>query len=330
VSSIRYRSAERRARWRSVAWQVAAAVAVVLLLWHFAGNTVHNMRLRGIQSGFDFLAQPAGFDISESVIAFDAARHYGRAFAVGLLNTLRVAGVAIVLTTLLGASIGIGRFSGSALLRGVCQAYVEFFRNTPLLLQLLMGYLLMTQLLPSPDEAWQAGPFFLSKGGLNVPWPVQSASLQFDLPHRGAFAVEGGAALSPEYMAVLLGLTFYTAAFVAEIVRAGIRSVPRGQIEAAAALGLSPGRILRHVTLPQALRIIVPPLTSQFLNVTKNSSLAVAIGYPELVSIANTSMNQTGRAVECIAIVMAVYLAVSLATSALMNRYNARVSIKQR
>jgi general L-amino acid transport system permease protein len=312
------------ARWRSVVYQLAAVAAVVLLVWYFASNTVHNMRARGIQSGFDFLAQPAGFDISESVIGFDAARTYSRAFVVGLFNTLRVAAVAIVLTTLLGTALGIGRFSGSVLVRGLCQAYVEFFRNTPLLLQLLMGYLLMTELLPAPSQAWQAGPFFLSKGGFNVPWSAESGLLQFDLPHRGAFAIEGGAALSPEFMAVLLGLTIYTAAFVAEIVRAGIRSVPRGQIEAASALGLSPRRTLRLVTLPQALRVIVPPLTNQFLNVTKNSSLAVAIGYPELVSIANTSLNQTGRAVECIAIVMAVYLALSLATSALMNRYNAR------
>ena len=296
---------------RSVVWQLAAAAVVVLLVWLFAYNTVHNMRARGIQSGFDFLAQPAGFGISESVIAFEAVHSYSRAFAVGLLNTLRVAGIAM-------------------LLRGLCQAYVEFFRNTPLLLQLLMWYLLMTELLPAPDAAWQVGSFFLSKGGLNVPWPAGMTSLQFDLPHQGAFAIEGGAALSPEFMAVLLGLTVYTAAFVAEIVRAGIRSVPQGQIEAAAALGLSRGRTLRLVTLPQALRVIVPPLTNQFLNVTKNSSLAVAIGYPELVSIANTSLNQTGRAVECIAIVMAVYLALSLATSALMNRYNARALIEER
>ncbi len=317
-----------------MAWQIAAAAAVVvvvvLVVWFFAHNTVHNMRTRGIQSGFDFLSQPAGFDISESVIAFDGARTYSRAFAVGLFNTLRVAGLAIVLTTALGTLLGIGRFSGSLLLRGLCQAYVEFFRNTPLLLQLLMCYLLMTELLPVASAAWQAGPVFLSKGGLNVPWPAGTTSLQFDLPQQGAFAVEGGAALSPEFMAVLLGLVFYTAAFVAEIVRAGINSVPRGQIEAAAALGLSSGRTLRLVTLPQALRVIVPPLTNQFLNVTKNSSLAVAIGYPELVSIANTSLNQTGRAVECIAIVMAVYLSLSLTTSVLMNRTNARALIEAR
>jgi general L-amino acid transport system permease protein len=324
VSSIRYRFAERRPGWRGVAWQLAAAAAVVLVVWYFAHNTVHNMRARGIHSGFDFLAQPAGFDISESPIAFDAARSYSRAFVVGLVNTLRVAATAIVLATVLGTLLGIGRFSGSVLLRGLCRLYVEFFRNTPLLLQLLMWYLLMTELLPLSSAAWQAGPFFLSKGGLNVPWPGS------DLPHQGAFAIEGGAALSPEFMAVLLGLVFYMAAFVAEIVRAGIVSVPRGQIEAAAALGLSSRRTLRLVTLPQALRVIVPPLTNQFLNVTKNSSLAVAVGYPELVSIANTSLNQTGRAVECIAIVMVVYLALSLATSALMNRYNARSLIQER
>jgi general L-amino acid transport system permease protein len=324
VSSIRYRSAEGRWRWRSIAWQLAAALAVVLVIWYFAGNTVHNMRARGIQSGFDFLAQPAGFDISESAIAFDAARPYSRAFVVGLLNTLRVAALAIVLTTVLGTLLGIGRFSGSVLLRGLCRAYVEFLRNTPLLLQLLMWYLLMTELLPAANAAWQVGPFFLSKGGLNVPWPGSG------LPHQGAFAIEGGAAMSPEFMAVLLGLVIYTAAFVAEIVRAGIVSVPRAQIEAAAALGLGPYHTLRLVTLPQALRVIVPPLTNQFLNVTKNSSLAVAIGYPELVSVANTSLNQTGRAVECIAIVMAVYLVLSLGTSALMNRYNARSLIKER
>jgi general L-amino acid transport system permease protein len=332
--SIRSRSAEVRWRQRalSVAWQLLAVAAIVLAVWFLAHNVMHNMRSRGIQSGFDFLAQPAGFDIGESLIAFDSARSYGRAFAVGFFNTLRVAGVAIVLSTLLGILLGIGRFSGSVLVRGLCYAYVELFRNTPVLLQLLMWYLLMTELLPSVAEAWQVGPFFLSKGGVSVPlpvWPAGAASWLFDLPHKGEFAIEGGAALTPEFMAVLLGLTTYTAAFIAEIVRAGIRSVPRGQAEAAAALGLSRGQDMRLVTMPQALRLIVPPLTNQFLNVTKSSSLAVAIGYPEVVSIANTSMNQTGRAVECIAIVMAIYLVISLTTSALMNRYNALSIVKE-
>jgi general L-amino acid transport system permease protein len=327
------RSGRRRQALRNLLYRLVAAAAVVAMIAFFAHNVMRNMSARGIQSGFEFLAQPAGFDIGEHLISFDAARSYGRAFAVGLLNTVRVAAAAIVLTTLLGTLLGIGRFSGSVLVRGLCRAYVEVFRNTPLLLQLLMWYLLMTELLPSVIDAWQLGPFFLSKGGIGVPWPVWpegSAPMQVahvDWPRRGEFAIEGGAALTPEFMAVLLGLTIYTAAFVAEIVRAGILSVPRGQAEAAAVLGLNRRQTLRLVTLPQAMRLIVPPLTNQFLNVTKNSSLAVAIGYPELVSIADTSMNQTGRAVECIAIVMAIYLAVSLLTSAAMNRYNARAMI---
>jgi general L-amino acid transport system permease protein len=316
-----------------VAYQLIATAAILLTAWLVAHNVAHNMHARGIQSGFDFLLQPAGFDIGDRLIAFDGARSYGRAFAVGFFNTLRVAGVAIVLTSLLGTLLGIGRFSRSVLVRGLCYAYVEFFRNTPVLLQLLMWYLLMTAYLPPSTEAWQFGPFFLSKGGFSVPSPIWSAgtaSLLFDLPHKGEFAVEGGAALTPEFIAVLLGLTTYTAAFVAEIVRAGIRSVPPGQREAAAALGLSEGQQMRLVTLPLAMRVIVPPLTNQFLNVTKNSSLAVAIGYPDLVAIANTSMNQTGRAVECIAIAMAIYLTISLLTSALMSRYNARSILRER
>jgi general L-amino acid transport system permease protein len=150
------------------------------------------------------------------------------------------------------------------------------------------------------------------------------------IPKEGEFAIEGGGSFTPEFIAVLMGLTIYTAAFVAEVVRAGIQSVPRGQAEASAALGLNKGQEMRLVMLPQAMRVIIPPLTNQYLNLTKNSSLAVAIGYPDVVSIANTALNQTGRAVECIAIVMAVYLTTSLATSLLMNWYNDRAAIKER
>jgi general L-amino acid transport system permease protein len=146
-------------------------------------------------------------------------------------------------------------------------------------------------------------------------------------PELAGFNFEGGLALSPEFFALLIGLVAYTSAFVAEIVRSGIQSVHKGQWEAAQALGLPPGRTMRLVILPQALRVIIPPLTSQYLNLTKNSSLAVVIGYPDLVSIANTSINQTGQAIEVISIFMAVYLALSLATSALMNWYNARVAL---
>jgi general L-amino acid transport system permease protein len=172
---------------------------------------------------------------------------------------------------------------------------------------------------------------FLSKAGLSLPYPAQGdGGWHWSVPVPDGFAMEGGATVSPEFLAVLGGLSFYTAAFVAEVVRAGITSVPRGQVEAAQSIGLSRGQILRKVTGPQALRVIVPPLTNQYLNLTKNSSLAVAVGYPDLVSIANTSLNQTGRALECIAIVMAVYLCLSLATALVMGQLNRRAALRER
>ncbi len=373
--------------FRGVVYQIVAVGLIGLAIWFLASNTLQNMRVRGIQSGFDFLSQTAGFDIGESLFNFDSGQQYWRAFLVGLVNTLRVAIVGIILTTLIGAMIGIGRFSRNALVRGLCISYVEMFRNVPILLQLLTWYLLLTQLLPSVDAAWVIGPMFLSKGGLNFPvpiweeghlwallgmaagicaawmyrrwairkfeqtgvvrsmfwlpllmvllgwvlgWLLGGAPGDLNFPHRGDFSIEQGGALTPEFLAVLLALTIYTAAFVAEVVRAGIQSVSAGQSEAAAALGLSKGQAMRLIMLPQALRVIIPPMTNQYLNLTKNSSLAVAIGYPDVVSIANTALNQTGRAVECIAIVMAVYLTTSLATSAFMNWYNARAAIKER
>jgi len=327
---------KQRATWRSPAfrgrlYQLLAIGLIAAAVWFLAHNTLRNMALRGIQSGFDFLSDPAGFDIGESLFTFNSGQPYWQAFLIGLSNTLRVALLGIVLTTLLGTLLGVGRFSRNALVRGVCYAYVEVFRNIPVLLQLLMWYLLFAQALPATSEAWTLGPLFLSKGGLSFPIPVwSSAGLVWDLPVKGEFAIEHGGALTPEFLALLLGLTFYTAAFVAEVVRSGLQSVDRGQREAAVALGLSPRQSMRLVLLPQALRVIIPPLTNQFLNLTKNSSLAVAIGYPDVVSIANTALNQTGRAVECIAIVMAVYLCTSLATAALMHRYNRRAAIKER
>jgi general L-amino acid transport system permease protein len=377
----------RSQAFRGLIYQLVAIGLIVAVVWFIAHNTLNNMKIRGIQSGFDFLSGPAGFDIGESLYPFDSAQPYWQAFVVGLTNTLRVAILGILLTTILGTLLGVGRFSRNALVRGVCYAYVEFFRNVPVLLQLLMWYLFFTEALPAAADAWEVGPFFLSKGGLSFPVPVWSsgqfwaaigllagaalallyrrwarlrfeatghlksmfwvpvaiclavsllgwvaggAQTAFDFPAKGEFAIENGGSLTPEFLSVLLGLTIYTAAFVAEVVRSGIQSVARGQGEAAAALGLTPGQAMRLVTLPQALRVIIPPMTNQFLNLTKNSSLAVAIGYPDVVSIANTALNQTGRAVECISIVMLVYLSTSLTTSLLMNWYNARSAIQER
>lgn len=377
----------RSQAFRALVYQVIAVAVIALGVLYLAHNTATNMRARGIQSGFDFLSSAAGFDIGESLFAFDSGESYWRAYLVGMVNTLRVAIVGIILTTVLGTLIGIGRFSRNALVRGLCVAYVEFFRNIPVLLQLLMWYLFFTEMLPASTEPLAVGPFFLSKGGINFPIPVagnehtitlsglllggvaawvyrrwaqkhfeatgQVRSLYlvpagivlggtlvgwilagtptaWNVPVQGDFAIENGGALSPEYLSLLLGLTIYTAAFVSEVVRGGIQSVSLGQSEAASALGLSRGQTMRLVMLPQALRVIIPPMTNQYLNLTKNSSLAVAIGYPDVVSIANTAINQTGRAVECIAIIMLVYLSTSLSTSLLMNWYNARAAIQER
>ena len=384
----------KRSRWswrsqafRGLVYQLLAITVIGSALWLLARNTMTNMEARGIQSGFDFLTQAAGFDIGETPIPYDSGQGYWRAFLVGLANTLRVAVVGIFLTTILGTLLGVGRFSRNALVRGICTAYVELFRNIPVLLQLFLWYILLTEFLPDSWEPLQAGSFFLSKGGLSFPapiwafghltgllgivlgcvvaaayrrrnqrhfeatgelrgslwvvillvlgggalgWLLGGAPASFDVPVKGDFAIEHGAAVTPEFLTVLLGLTMYTAAFVAEVVRAGISSVSAGQSEAASALGLSKGQTMRLVMLPQALRVIIPPLTNQYLNLTKNSSLAVAVGYPDIVSVTNTALNQTGRAVECIAIVMAIYLTTSLATSLLMNWYNTRSAIKER
>jgi len=377
----------RSQAFRGLVYQAIALVLIGLMAGFLVHNTLENMRVRGIQSGFDFLTQPAGFDIGESITSYDSSDSYLKALLTGLGNTLRVAILGILMTTVLGTLVGVGRFSRNALVRGLCATYVEFFRNVPILLQLLMWYLVMTEFLPDSLEPIQMGSFFLSKGGLNFPAPIWApgyawalwgllaglalavlyrrwthqrfeatgqirsmlwvplalvlltgvlgwlaggAPSEFNVPFKGEFAVEGGSSLTPEFIALLMGLTIYTAAFVAEVVRGGIQSVARGQSEAAAALGLSKGQEMRLVMLPQALRVIIPPMTNQFLNLTKNSSLAVAIGYPDVVSISNTTINQTGRAVECIAIVMLIYLTTSLSTSALMGWYNKRAAIQER
>ncbi len=326
----------RRWSWRSQAFRgVVYQVVALLLLAAAAGlllhNTLENMRARGIQSGFDFVTEPAGFAIGESLIPFDSAESYGKAYLVGLVNTLRVALVGIVAATLLGTAVGIGKLSRNTLVRALCSAYVEVTRNVPLLLQLFMWYFALTELLPPIEDALQPLPgFFFSKNGLQFPLPSWDGGFHIDWPEKTEINVSGGGAVTPEYLTVLTGLAVYTAGYIAEVVRAGIQSVPIGQHEASASLGLTRWQALRLVQLPQALRVIIPPLTSQYLNLTKNSSLAVAVGYPDLFSISATALNQTGRAIECIAIVMACYLTLSLLTSALMGVYNRRARLKER
>lgn len=378
----------RSQSFRGLVYQILAVALIGLGVWYLAHNTLVNMAARGMQTGFGFMQEAAGFDIGESVIRYDALDPYWKAFLVGLFNTLRVAVVGIVLATLLGTLIGIGRFSHNVIVRGLCQGYVELFRNVPLLLQLMVWYLICNELLPSPSEPMSLGEVgWLSKSGLFVPvpewslghafagvgmvagmiavwfyrrwarrrfeatgrqrsmvlvpaiivlvgtlagWVMGGAPTAFSIPRPDGFAMEGGAAFTPEFLSLLAGLSLYSAAYISEVVRSGIASVSRGQLEAARSLGLSRRLAMRLVILPQALRVIIPPITSQYLSLTKNSSLAVAIGYPDVVSVANTTLNQSGRAVECIAIVMAIYLMISLSTSALMNWYNRRAAIVER
>jgi general L-amino acid transport system permease protein len=315
-------------------YQLALLLGLGLLLAWLLSNTLANMKARGIQSGFDFLWANAGFDIGESMIAFDSSEPSWRAFWVGLLNTLRVSVVGIAFCTILGTLIGVGRVSNNALARGMGYAYTELFRNVPVLLQLLIWYVLLVEFMPDSQSPLHFNDwFYLSKNGISFPVPVWDASvpgLVWDVPVWLDGEITQGISLTPEFLAITLGLSFYTSAFVAEVVRAGIVSVPRGQLEAAKSIGLSNWQTTRQVLLPQAMRVIIPPLTNQYLNLTKNSSLAVAIGYPDLVSISNTALNQTGRAVECIALIMAVYLCLSLGTSALMNAFNQRMAIRER
>jgi len=304
---------------RRLAYQALALGAVLGVAWYLVSNTLANLEARRIASGFAFLWREAGFEIGEPAFAYSAADSYARALAVGLANTFKVAVLGIVLATAVGAALGLLRLSKNILLKALSGAYVELVRNVPLLVQLFFWYALITETLPHPREALHPLPgVFLSNRGLFFPSFSSTPVLE-------GFNFTGGMALTPEFAALLAGLALYTAAFIAEIVRAGVLAIERGQWEAALALGLSRRQALRHVVAPQALRVVVPPLTSQYLNLTKNSSLAVAIGYPELVSIANTTINQTGQAIEGVAIIMAVYLTVSLSISAFMNWYNARL-----
>ncbi len=374
---------------RSIAYQVLLCAVIVFLVWSAIQNAADNLARAKIASGFGFWDNTAGFDISQKLITYSTLSTYGRAFWVGLLNTLLVASLGIVLATILGFLIGIGRLSKNWLLARMAGFYVETIRNIPLLLQLLFWYNAVLKSLPQTRDSFAIpGGGFLNNRGLFLPQPAFGPAARFALialvggviaafayrvwakrrqmrtgqpapvgwvalglvivmpfavlalsgfpvtftyPEAGRFNIRGGIEVLPEFMALLFGLTIYTAAFIAEVVRAGILAVARGQTEAAYSLGLRPGATLRLVVIPQAMRVIIPPLTSQYLNLTKNSTLAVAIGYPDLVQIfAGTVLNQTGQAVEVIVITMAVYLFISLVTSGLMNLYNRRMALVER
>jgi general L-amino acid transport system permease protein len=373
---------------RGWVFQIVIVALVGLLAWFLVSNTVENLERQKIASGFSYLDREAGFEIGDSMIAYSPADTYGRAILVGLLNTLKVAILGIILSTILGTMIGVGRLSPNWLLAKICEGYVEMFRNVPLLLWLFLFYKMISEAFPGPRQAISVfNSFFLSNRGLYFPVPIadpihkwmglalligiaatvvvkrwakkrQDATGQpfpiiragvglivglpiivwllggaphhMSWPALKGFNFEGGTVIQPEFTALLVGLVLYTSAFVAEIVRSGILALNKGQSEAALAIGLSRGQVMRLVLLPQALRLIVPPMTSQYLNITKNSSLAIAIGYPDLVASINVTINQTGQAIENILLIMAAYLSVSLSISAFMNWYNKRIALRER
>jgi len=375
---------------RSIAYQVVLCIVIAFLVYAAVSNAAENLARARIASGFGFWDVTAGFDISQTLIYYSPQTStYGRAFWVGLLNTLLVAGLGIVFATILGFIIGIARLSRNYLVSRIAAGYVELIRNLPLLLQLLFWYNAVLRALPDVRSSLAVpGGVLLNNRGLFLPeitfhrggtallaafvlailaaigfyvwarrrqaatgqqapvfWVALGCLVGFPLlvlltgqlsvavayPELGRFNIRGGVEILPEFVALLFGLVVYTAAFIAEVVRAGILAVSRGQTEAAHALGLRQGPTLRLIVIPQAMRVIVPPLTNQYLNLTKNSTLAVAIGYPDLVQVfTGTVLNQTGQAVEVVVITMAVYLVISLATSLLMNVYNARMALVER
>jgi general L-amino acid transport system permease protein len=385
-----------KAFWRDLRFlQLLAQVLFIAALAVAAGvlfaNVQANLNRLGLAVGYDFLTNPASFDIGESFIPYKASDSYTRAIQVGIVNTLVVSAIGIVLATILGVLAGIARLSTNWLVSQVAGAYVGVFRNTPLIIQLMFWYFSVILQLPAVREAAVLpGSIFLTKRGVYMPWPTATSTytswapfvwfaiisivllwvvffiyarrtgrgvpvyaylaylllpgailwigaalqpqspLEWNIPALSGLNFKGGKTLTPEFTALLVGLAVYTGAFIAEVVRAGIQAVSKGQMEAARSLGLTSGQTLRLVILPQALRVIIPPLTSQYLNLAKNSSLAIAIAYPDLFSIAGTIINQTGAAIEGMMIMMVSYLSMSLFTSLLMNLYNNRVRLVER
>ena len=374
---------------RGILFQAIAIACVAWMLFYFVSNALHNMDARGIATGFSFLDNRASFGIVQTLISYTEDDTYGRAFVIGLLNTLLVSGIGIVLATVLGFLIGIARLSNNWLLSRAAAVYIEVFRNIPLLLQVFFWYFCVLRALPAPRQSINvADAFFLNVRGLYVPAPIAENGfsvvtvafviaaigavflrkwakkrkeltgqpfpvfwgtlgvlfglplivffiagmpLHWELPALKGFNFRGGITIIPELFSMVVALTIFTAASIAEIVRSGIMAVSKGQVEAAHALGLKNGLTLRFVVIPQAMRVIIPPLTSQYLNLVKNSSLATAVGYPDLVSVfMGSTLNQTGQAVEIIAMTMAVYLTISLITSVLMNIYNAKKALVER
>jgi general L-amino acid transport system permease protein len=374
---------------RSVIVQIIAIAVIFGFFAYLARNAVQNLEALGKGIGFDFLSQPSSYDINQHFIEYNSRSTHFRAMLVGILNTLLVAVCGIVLSTIVGFLLGVLRLSKNWLTNKLAYVYIEYVRNVPVLLHILMVHGIIVHSLPVPKNAMTVGESaFLTNRGFFTPKPIMEplfwvvialfiagivftfwfkkyakkvqdetgkhypvfwiclgaivgvpfifyfllgSPIVWDMPELKGFNFKGGMVIRPEFIALWLALSLYTAAFIGEIVRAGITAVSWGQTEASSALGISRGRTLSLVVIPQALRVIIPPLTSQYLNVTKNSSLAVAIGYMDIVAtIGGISLNQTGREMECMTIVLLLYLTMSLLISAVMNVYNKRIKLVER
>ena len=320
-------------RLRAVIWQALVVAVLVALGFWLVSNTLANLEMRRINSGFGFLQRPAAIPIGETLIGYAPGDTNLRAIAVGLCNTLLVSVLGIVFATLIGVAVGVSRLSRNWLLARLASIYVEYIRNVPLLAHLMVIYVVLQGLPPLRSALSLGGFAFLSNRGLVIPtlaigdwWSVVTIAL----PRLDGLNFVGGHTLSPELTALLVGLALYSGAFIAEIVRGGILAVPQGQWEAGYAVGLERRRVLRLIVMPQALRLIIPPTTNQYLDLAKSSSLAIAIGYPDLVAVINGVITNTGQAIECVALIMAAFLAINLSVSALMNLYNARMRLAQR
>lgn len=374
----------RDSRVVKIIGQVFVLAIVIAAIAFFGNNLVNNFQRLNLTFGFDFLSRSSSFGIANPPIEHRPTDPYTRALLVGLLNSLRIMFFGIIIASVLGISVGIGRLSNNWLVRRLAGAYVEILRNTPLLLQLFFWYFAVFLRLPKIEAPLIVGNrFFLTNRGLDLPWFApelrtwlslaaiigcillaiaawnkrnqaieqgQSPQLwhwllgvsaiaivilfffgiEWVVPQLQNNSIRGGLNLSPEFATLLIGLGIYTSAFIAEVVRAGIQSVNLGQWEAARALGLNPSAMMQLVIFPQALRVMIPPLTSEFLNLAKNSSLAIAIGYSDIYAIGSTISNQTGKSLEILMIIMAVYLTINLIISLIMNRFNYLVQLKER
>jgi len=371
---------------RSLLIQTLTIGIFAFVIYELVQQTAYNLDKRGISSGFDFLNMAAGYDISIRLIPFTSEDTHLRAYFVGLLNTLLIAVCGCFLATILGFLVGIIRLSSNWLFKNIAYVYVEFTRNVPVLLQIILYYSILLHLpqikqaivlfdnfyltnrgffMPSPilkdgigivlgslvlaivatyfikkllqrkqEKTGKQYPIFLINSALVIFTPIvfyyiAGMPIELDSPVLKGFNFKGGMVVRPEFLGMLFGLSIYTAAFISETVRSGIISVSKGQREASQALGLKNNLVMRLIIIPQALRVIIPPLTSQYLNLTKNSSLGIAIGYADLVhGFGGISLNQTGRAIEIMMIVMLTYLSISLIISFFMNVYNKAVQFK--